>query len=114
MSEKKQQHKATENDKKARAAFRDLETARATKPDNPRYKLFEIHSPTGEVYYTYTDGPNWSIVQVAKQLGWTAALVDAKPVTKEAVGSMLSRLSEADRAALLANYLPQQPPKKGK
>jgi hypothetical protein len=89
----RQQHKLTEQDKKARGAFTDKAKAEATKPDHPNYRLFAVVIPDAIPAGTYYAWDAWLACPA-----WLASL----GATADWVGEKAKNLSTAGEEELLA------------
>jgi hypothetical protein len=99
-----------QNGTPAPAVFTTAEQARAAQPkDHPKWKIWKIVSPQGTERYVWGDGSNHVLRQVALVDGYQAANLDAKPANPALLSGMLASLSEGERMALLAPYLPAAP-----
>jgi hypothetical protein len=97
MSEKK--------DGKAVVVYASAEETRAAgKPaDHPKWRLFHVTNPEGVEVFIWAYSASLALWAVTKPLGWKVGSPDASAAWLE---TMLDNMSDEDRAALLAKYVP--------
>jgi hypothetical protein len=93
----------------ATAIFPNEEQARAAKPvDHPRWKLWKVTSKAGAApAFLWARSRAAAIQSVAIADGYDATNMD-RQVNKEALAQGLAALSEDERRALLAQYMPSK------
>jgi hypothetical protein len=78
-----------------------------------KLSLLVVTAPGKDAVYLWGDYTTTALCALARAHGYKSAKV-GKPVAKEEVGAMLSRLSPEDRAVLIAQYVPAPAPKGSK
>jgi hypothetical protein len=107
------QTEATETSK-ATVVHESRDEALANKPEDAGMKLFRVSSPDGEmVRYSWAKWGATAMLAVVRQAGWKSES-EGKAPDKGKVADLLSRLSEEDRAELLASYENAYPKSKRK
>jgi hypothetical protein len=82
--------------------------ARAAKPEShPRWKLYKVSTPSGEQKWCWGRLSSHCIYACAVEAGFSATNVD-KTVSAANVAACLASMSEEERRAVLAAYLPQK------
>jgi hypothetical protein len=87
------------------ASEADAQQHAPTGAGSDKARLFIVTAPGKDAVYLYGRNHGTMIEVVARSHGYRASKV-GKPVAKEEVGAMLSRLSPEDRAVLIAQYVP--------
>jgi len=84
--------------------FTNLEEARAGRPEGKEaWWLFQVTDPAGEHRWTWSAYMDRALWNVCEEDGWVVMGVEDLPSTNE-VAAMLTAMSPADRAALLAKF----------
>jgi hypothetical protein len=75
-------------------------------PGCEKWRLWSVSGPGGGSVYLWANNHGMALVGGARHLGVKAVCVD-RPVNREAIASGLAQMSEEERAALLAQYMPR-------
>jgi hypothetical protein len=102
-------HGLTPAQKTDRRTFASAEEARAGGPQEgcERWRVWSVSGPGGAPVYLWASNFSMSMVRGGQALGITAVCLD-KPVNKEAVAAGLAAMSPEERAALLAQFMPER------
>ncbi len=86
--------------------------AEANKPSDASkaHRVYEVRKGGTTAGFLWARDYDNAISRVAKLDGYSARLGDGKAVTKDQLAAGLAAMSDADRAALLAAYLPAPTP----
>jgi hypothetical protein len=96
---------STKQDNHTVTLYATREAADTAKPDKSTLKLFEVTGPENQHWWGWATGSHHVLNAVAKSLGYSVHVAQ-KPVSREEAQAVLARLSEADRAALIAQLFP--------
>jgi hypothetical protein len=89
--------------------FATQEEAQAGKPGNDKSRLFRVTRPDGKECWCWAIDSGRAVLVAAKAAGFKATEV-GKPVDKDKLAEGLASMSEADRQALIAQYMPAPAP----
>jgi hypothetical protein len=78
--------------------------ALANKTD-AKYQLFQVSAPGKDAVWVWAKWHQQAVFSAAKAAGYKAT-TEGKAPDKAKVADMMSRLSDEDRAALIAQYVP--------
>jgi hypothetical protein len=93
-----------------KGTFASLEIAQQVTPPSEKFRVFVVSDPAGKEVWTWAHNVEMALVNAARVDGYTVRVAEPKaggPLTKERIGDALERMSDEDRAVLIAKYLPR-------
>jgi hypothetical protein len=86
--------------------YATLDDIKATKAPKAKWAIWMVMAPGKPTRWVWADSMSHALKIVAVEDGYSAKALDSKPVDKATVGSMLARLTDEERAALIMQYVP--------
>jgi hypothetical protein len=94
---------------KVREVYATLDEAKAAKPEREKDRPIEVLHNGKTVGFVLASNANKGLLAVCRRDGYSAKIAEPKaggPMTKERLADGLAKLSDEDRAVLIAQYVP--------